>query len=127
MTTAQKCFFSALSDENRLAILHVLKAEGPMCVNDICEATEKGQYTVSHHLACLRNCGLVNSEKRGKYVFYSVKDEIITQIIDLSDIHVRNTFRDILTCEIVNGKPKMRPSHGGMNGSRGRARKKKVK
>jgi DNA-binding transcriptional ArsR family regulator len=104
MTTAQKCFFSALSDENRLTILHVLRNDGPMCVNDICKATEKDQYTVSHHLACLRNCGLVNSEKRGKYVFYSIRDEIVMQIIDLSDIHVRNTINGILSCEVVNQK-----------------------
>lgn len=104
MTIAQKCFFSALSDENRLTILHVLRNDGPMCVNDICKATEKDQYTVSHHLACLRNCGLVNSEKRGKYVFYSIKDEIVMQIIDLSDIHVRNTIKGILSCEVVNKK-----------------------
>lgn len=102
LTTAQKCFFSALSDENRLAILHVLRKNGPMYVNDICRALEKDQYTVSHHLACLRNCGLVNSEKKGKFVFYSIKDEIIMQIIDLSDIHVRNTIQGILSCDVVN-------------------------
>lgn len=102
LTTAQKCFFSALSDENRLAILHVLRKNGPMYVNDICRALEKDQYTVSHHLACLRNCGLVNSEKKGKFVFYSIKDDIIMQIIDLSDIHVRNTIQGILSCDVVN-------------------------
>ncbi len=106
LTTAQKCFFNALSDENRLSILHVLRKNGPLCVNDICKATEKDQYTISHHLACLRNCGLVNSEKKGKFVIYSIKDEIIMQIIDLSDIHVRNTIQGILSCEVVNEKRK---------------------
>jgi ArsR family transcriptional regulator, lead/cadmium/zinc/bismuth-responsive transcriptional repressor len=106
LTTAQKCFFTALSDENRLAILHVLRKNGPMYVNDICKALEKDQYTVSHHLACLRNCGLVNSEKKGKFVFYSLKDEVIMQIIDLSDIHVRNTIQGILSCAVVNEKRK---------------------
>ncbi len=106
LATAQKCFFNALGDENRLAILHVLRKNGPMYVNDICKALEKDQYTVSHHLACLRNCGLVNSEKKGKFVFYSIKDEIIMQIIDLSDIHVRNTIQGILSCDVVNEKRK---------------------
>ncbi len=106
LTTAKKCFFSALSDENRLAILQVLKENGPLCVSDICKATEKDQYTVSHHLACLRNCGLVNSEKKGKFVFYSIKNDIIMQIIDLSDAHVRNTIQGILSCEVVNEKKK---------------------
>jgi len=66
LTTAKKYFFSALSDETRLSILHALKENGEMCVNDICKATGKDQSLVSHHMACLRNCGLVNTEKNGK-------------------------------------------------------------
>lgn len=101
LITAKKCFFRSLSDENRLLILSALKEKGPLCVNDICKATGKDQYLVSHHLACLRNCGLVSSEKKGKFVIYSIKGEIIATILYLADMHVRNTLDGILSCEIT--------------------------
>lgn len=101
LTTAKKYFFSALSDETRLSILYALKKNGKMSVKEICNATKKEQSLISHHIACLRNCGLVNSEKNGKFVFYSIKNDIISEILDLSDKHVKEMFEDILSCEIV--------------------------
>ncbi len=104
LTTAKKYFFSALSDETRLSILYSLKENGEMCVNDICKATGKDQSLVSHHMSCLRNCGLVNTEKDGKFVVYSIKNELISQILDLSDKHVKEMFEGILSCEVVKNK-----------------------
>lgn len=103
-TTAKKYFFSALSDETRLSILCALKENGGMCVSDICKATGKDQSLVSHHMSCLRNCGLVNTEKSGKFVVYSIKNELISEILDLSDRHVREMLEGILSCEVVNSK-----------------------
>ncbi len=104
LSTVKKYFFSALSDENRLMILYALKEKGPMYVNEICKETGKDQYTISHHLACLRNCGLVNSEKKGKFVYYSIKNDNILKILDLADSHVKSTFEGILACDIVREK-----------------------
>ena len=104
LTTAKKYFFSALSDETRLSILNALKENGSMCVNDICKATGKDQSLVSHHMSCLRNCGLVNTQKDGKFVVYSIKNDLISQILDLSDKHVKETFEGILSCEVVKNK-----------------------
>lgn len=101
LTTAKKCFFSALSDETRLSILYALKENGGMCVSEICKATGKDPSLVSHHMACLRNCGLVNTKKNGKFVVYSIKNELISKIIDLSDRHVKEMFEGILSCEVV--------------------------
>ena len=104
LTTAKKYFFSALSDENRLSILHALKENGSMCVSDICKVTGKDQSLISHHMACLRNCGLVNTEKDGKFVVYSIKNELISRILELSDEHVKEMFEGILSCEVVSSK-----------------------
>jgi len=70
-------------------------------VNDICDATGKDQSLISHHMACLRNCGLVNTEKNGKFVVYSIKNELISKILDLCDTHVREMFEGILSCKVV--------------------------
>lgn len=104
LTTAKKFFFSALSDETRLSILYTLKENGSMCVNDICRATGKDQSLISHHMSCLRNCGLVNTEKNGKFVVYSIKNALISKILDLADRHVTEMFESILSCEVVKNK-----------------------
>ncbi len=104
LNTAKKYFFSALSDETRLSILYALKEKSSMCVNDICKATGKDQSLISHHLTCLRNCGLVNTEKNGKFVVYSIKTELISKILDLSDKHVKEMFEGILSCDVVKNK-----------------------
>ncbi len=106
LTTAKKHFFSALSDETRLSILHVLKENHAMCVSDICKAIGKDQSLVSHHLTCLRNCGLVNAEKNGKFVVYSIKSNAISKILDLSEEHVKEMLQGILSCEVVKSKNK---------------------
>jgi ArsR family transcriptional regulator, cadmium/lead-responsive transcriptional repressor len=53
--------FRSLGDLSRLAILRRL-AEGPARVTDLVAALGLAQSTVSKHLACLRDCGLVASE-----------------------------------------------------------------
>lgn len=101
LSTAKKHLFKALSDETRLAIMYALKENGKMYVNDICNAIGKEQSLISHHMACLRNCGLVNTEKDGKFVYYSIKNDLIVQILELGEKHVREMFEDILKCEVV--------------------------
>jgi len=43
-----------------------------------------------------RNCGLVNNEKDGKFVVYSIKNELISQILDLPNKHVKEMFEGML-------------------------------
>lgn len=99
---AKKSFFSALSDETRLTILYTLKERGGMCVNDICEVIGKDQSLVSHHMRCLRNCGFVTMEKQGKFAVYTIRNTMITDILDLSDKHVKEMSEGILHCEVVS-------------------------
>jgi ArsR family transcriptional regulator len=61
----------ALSDANRLEILRLLAAQGgPVCACDIVDSFDLGQPTVSHHLKTLKSAGLLQSEKRGLWMFY---------------------------------------------------------
>lgn len=66
--------FKAVSDPTRVQILHMLKAaEAPICVCDFTAALEQGQPTVSHHLARLKEAGLIASHKRGIWSFYALQ------------------------------------------------------
>jgi ArsR family transcriptional regulator len=63
----------ALSDGTRLQMLAMLEAaREPICVCDFTAAFDLGQPTVSHHLARLRDAGLVTSTKRGIWAFYEL-------------------------------------------------------
>ena len=73
----------ALADPTRLRILELLKSKGRSCCDliardekglcacDIEEAVGLSQAAVSHHMGLLRRAGLVNAEKRGRWIYYS--------------------------------------------------------
>jgi ArsR family transcriptional regulator len=64
--------FAALADPARLQILSILAASpaGEVCVCDFVEPLGKSQPTVSHHLKVLGDAGLVEGERRTKWVWY---------------------------------------------------------
>lgn len=63
--------FRAFSDQTRLRILHLL-LKGEMCVCDIVDIINVPQPTASRHLAYLRKSGLVATEKKGLWTYYSL-------------------------------------------------------
>ena len=63
--------FRALADETRLKIVKLL-SEKEMCVEDLMAALSLAQATTSHHLQVLKEAGLVQAEKRGRNVYYSL-------------------------------------------------------
>ena len=62
--------FKALGDELRLAALLLIRNQGKLCVCELTEAFEVSQPKVSRHLAILRDLGLVETERRGQWVYY---------------------------------------------------------
>ena len=74
--------FSALADPVRLRLLSILAAspEGEVCVCDFVEPLAKSQPTVSHHLKVLSEAGLVQGDRRGKWVWYSLNRDRLAQL-----------------------------------------------
>jgi DNA-binding transcriptional ArsR family regulator len=66
--------FRALADEKRLKILRLLTFR-ELCVCELTEALNLTQPNLTHHIKKLENANLVDHEKRGKWVYYSIKDE----------------------------------------------------
>jgi ArsR family transcriptional regulator len=73
---------SALGDPKRILILYLLAEEG-RCVNEICEALNLPQSTVSRHLRILRERELVRTERNGTSINYSLADHRIIVALDL--------------------------------------------
>lgn len=64
----------ALADPLRLRMLSAIAVDprGESCVCDLADLADVSQPTVSHHLKVLRTVGLLNSERRGTWVWYSI-------------------------------------------------------
>jgi ArsR family transcriptional regulator len=65
-------FFKSLADENRLKILFMLAEHGELNVSAIGERLGQSQPAVSHHLTQLKNAGLVEYRREGKFNFYAL-------------------------------------------------------
>jgi ArsR family transcriptional regulator len=62
-------FYAALADENRLRLLHLMKA-GEICVCHLQDVLQTNQPRISRHLAYLRKAGLVKARREGKWMHY---------------------------------------------------------
>lgn len=67
----------ALADPTRLTMLASLwKAQAPICICDFTAGLDLSQPTISHHMARLKEAGLVDSEKRGIWVYYRLRSDL---------------------------------------------------
>jgi ArsR family transcriptional regulator len=75
----------ALSDPVRLRLLSVVASHtgGEACVCDLSAGIDVGQPTISHHLKVLRTAGLLDSERRGSWVYYRVIPQALQQLSQL--------------------------------------------
>jgi ArsR family transcriptional regulator len=62
---------NALADESRVRALMALK-RGQLCVCQIAELLQLAPSTVSKHLSILRQGGLVEAQKKGRWIYYSI-------------------------------------------------------
>jgi len=65
----------ALADPTRLQLVNLIAGMGEGCACDLPEAVGKSQPTVSHHLSVLVKAGLLDREQRGKWAWFSVREE----------------------------------------------------
>lgn len=85
--------FKALGDDFRLAALLLIRSQGQLCVCELTEAFEAPQPKVSRHLATLRDAGLLASERRGQWIYYSLNTGIPQWLSRVLDETARNNDR----------------------------------
>lgn len=73
-------FFRVLSDSTRLRIIELLEV-GERSVGELVAELGQPQPRVSTHLACLRHCGFVVTERRGKEVYYRLALDRLGQLL----------------------------------------------
>lgn len=82
---------AAAADPTRLQMLSIL-AEAPggeVCACDFVGPVERSQPTVSHHLKVLAEAGLVNGERRGRWIWYRMADDGIKDVLQAVAAAVR--------------------------------------
>ena len=72
--------FKALSDATRQEILQMLK-EGRMSAGDIGAHFDMTGATVSHHLSILKQAGLVEDFREGKYIYYELNMSVLEEVM----------------------------------------------
>ncbi|MFG1889790.1 ArsR/SmtB family transcription factor [Micromonospora sp. NPDC049051] len=78
--------FKALGDPIRLRLMSMIASVPEICVCDLTPAFDLSGPTISHHLKVLREAGLVDSDRRGTWVWYRVRPEAFRQLGALLDI-----------------------------------------
>jgi ArsR family transcriptional regulator len=78
--------FKALTDETRLKIIKLLE-QGELCVCDIVAALEMQQSRVSFHLGVLKEAGLLQDRKQGKWAHYRIHDgDVLRRMLILTTL-----------------------------------------
>lgn len=75
----------AVADPVRLRILRQLAGMGPVCACDIAAGHDVSQPTVSHHLRVLRDAGWISGERRGTWIWYSLRPEAAARYRAIGD------------------------------------------
>jgi ArsR family transcriptional regulator len=70
----------ALSDPIRLRLMSMIAAADEACVCDLTAPFDVSQPTISHHLKVLREAGLVDSERRGTWVWYRARRDALDAV-----------------------------------------------
>lgn len=108
LQTARAHFFKALGDRTRLDILKMLNDGRPLNVTEIYQKLGHAQNLISHHLACLKNCGLVTAEKQGKQVYYRIRNKKVLKLLQLTDAYIKDVLESVLFCEVVSEEKETR-------------------
>ncbi len=80
-------FFKVLSNTTRIKILLAI-GENTLCVEEISNVLNMSQSAISHQLRILKDNRYVKSQKQGQFVYYSLDDIHVLEIINNALLHI---------------------------------------
>lgn len=89
--------FRCLADPRRLEIVHEL-AGGERRIVDLTKALSLAQSTVSAHMACLADCGLVASRAVGRQSFYRLTQPLLIDVLVAAERLLADTGSTVALC-----------------------------
>lgn len=97
--TAAVALFRSLADPTRLALVRHL-ARGEHRVVDLTAQLGLAQSTVSGHLACLRDCGLVTARAEGRASFYALARPELLDLLTAAERLLASTGEAVALCPV---------------------------
>ena len=85
--------FKALADRNRLRILKMLQSK-KMCVCELSAALDITRPSVSRHLGLMKDAGLVQDERNGQWIDYSLCKDTVNQYASVIQSHLNKWIND---------------------------------
>lgn len=89
--------FRGLADPARLSCLLAIHDQ-PRSVGEIVDITGLSQPNVSKHLACLRDCGLVTSERSGRFMVYQLADRRVCDVLCSAEALIQEVGGSVASC-----------------------------
>jgi ArsR family transcriptional regulator, cadmium/lead-responsive transcriptional repressor len=96
--------FRSLADPTRLAIVHEL-TRGERRVVDVTRALGLAQSTISGHLACLADCGLITSRPVGRQSFYRLNRPELLDLFAAAEALLDATGNAVALCPNYGERP----------------------
>ncbi len=87
--------FKALAHPIRLEIIKKLIAE-EACVCELQDCTKFSQSNLSQHLNILKGAGLVKTEKKGLFTYYSLSNNRVKEIVNLVESLNKDNLKELL-------------------------------
>lgn len=86
------------SNKTRIQILESIKDQ-EKTVSQIIEEIKGNQSNISQHLACLKGCGIIKGRNEGKYIYYSLRNQHIRDLLTMFDIVLEDVENNVSCCE----------------------------
>ncbi len=102
-TVAAAALFRGLADPTRLTILQHL-ALGEHRVVDLTAHLGLAQSTVSQHVACLRDCGLLSARTEGRSTLYALAEPALLELLASAERLLAATGRAVVLCPTTGGE-----------------------
>ncbi len=91
-------FLHGFSHKTRIQILECIK-DTEKTVSQIVKSIEGNQSNISQHLTCLKGCGIIVGRQEGKYIYYSLRNQQIRDLLSMFDEVLVEVEDDVAACE----------------------------
>jgi ArsR family transcriptional regulator len=86
VTLTPASLFKCLADDTRARMVLLIARESELCVCELTAALDESQPKTSRHLAQLRQCGVLEDERRGQWVYYHLHPDLPVWAVDMINL-----------------------------------------
>ncbi|NMH68351.1 helix-turn-helix transcriptional regulator [Bacillus sp. RO3] len=90
-------FLQGFGHKLRIQILESIKEE-EKTVSQIVHELEGSQSSISQHISCLKGCGLIVGRQEGKYIYYSLRNQKVRDLLTMFDVVFEEVQKDVDPC-----------------------------